>query len=142
MSFSIFSYGFYPVMQSRFKIDYLKKMAGMDKISGGEYYIKDRKGYRFRVLSDYNENLIYLNSKKTCNFFDLPQLFDAGINDIYIDTTSLEPQAVLPVIESYKKAILAITGGKISEYEKLKQSLEGSSVFSGYTRGHLLRELL
>jgi len=142
MSFSIYSYGFYPVMQSRFKIDYLKKMAGMDKISGNEYYIKDRKGYRFRVLSDYNENLVYLNSKKICNFFDLPQLLGAGINDIYIDTIALEPQAVLPVIESYKKAILAITGGKIREYEKLSQSLEGSPVFSGYTRGHLLRELL
>ena len=142
MSFSIYSYGFYPVMQSRFKIDYLKKMAKMDKISGNEYYIKDRKGYRFRVLSDYNENLVYLNSKKTCNFFDLPQLFGAGINDIYIDTTSLEPQAVLPVIESYKKAILSITRGIISEYDKLKQSLEGSHAFSGYTRGHLLRELL
>jgi len=142
MSFSIYSYGFYPVMQSRFKIDYLKKIAGMDKISGNEYYIKDRKGYKFRVLSDYNENLVYLNSKKTCNFFDLPQLLGAGINDIYIDTTSMEPEEILSVIESYKEAILAITGGKIREYKKLSQSLEGSHAFSGYTRGHLLRELI
>ncbi len=142
IEFSVYSYGFYPVMESRFKIDYLKKQAGSKNGSNQAYYIIDRKGYEFRVISGYNENLVFLSSKNICNFFDLPEVLKSGISNIYIDTRTFAQSDINQIIESYKKAIQMILNGQLGEYSILRETALGKSLFSGYTRGHLFRELL
>ncbi|MBE3128327.1 MAG: U32 family peptidase, partial [Actinobacteria bacterium] len=62
LNFSIFSYGYYPIMTARYKPEFLDTKYLRSK----SYQIKDSKGYKFSISEDYNENMIVYNSRKIC----------------------------------------------------------------------------
>ncbi|MBN1299173.1 MAG: U32 family peptidase, partial [Actinobacteria bacterium] len=56
IDFNVYSYGYFPVMRARYKIEYMDKTPGKTAINKPgsnkkEFYLIDRKGYRFRILS-------------------------------------------------------------------------------------------
>jgi len=106
------------------------------------YYLVDQKGYRFRMQSDYNENLIFLNSKKICNFFNIQDFLKSRINFFLIDTNALKTGEILNIIEFYNKAIRLASGEKILELEKFNTQVGKNKLLSDYTRGHFFREVL
>ena len=87
-------------MRSRYKLEYLDKDSNKPD-SKEKYYLVDQKGYDFRVVRDYNDNLLFLNSRKICCLFDLPEALSCGINNLYIDTRTFEISQAQEIIRTY-----------------------------------------
>jgi len=145
-SFSVYSYGYFPVMRARLKIGYLdkdyertKKFASSDEKS---YYLKDRKGYSFRIMSGYNENVVFLNSRKICNFFDMRQFVSKKISNLLIDTKTFNGSQILEIVNYYSTALDLLHAKKYAEFDKLAARTAKNPLFSDYTRGHFFREVL
>ncbi|MCL4415169.1 MAG: U32 family peptidase [Actinobacteria bacterium] len=138
INFSIFSYGYYPIMTTRYKLEFLDTKYKQGK----SYHIKDSKGYRFNVSKDYNENMVIYNSRKICTIFDLDKIFEAGLNSIIIDTKFMKDSETAKVIKTYKKAINLLNKNDISGYKDYMQNIAHDKSFTDYTRGHLARGVL
>jgi collagenase-like PrtC family protease len=102
----------------------------------------DQKGYRFIVLRDYNDNLIFLNSRKICNFFDLPVFVEHGINNIYIDTRTFSGKQIQEIVGFYRSAADRLSKGQMDEFYKISRRASKSNLFSNYTKGHFFRETI
>jgi collagenase-like PrtC family protease len=139
--FSVYSYGYYPVMESRFKMEYFIKNSGNKNINK-IYDLIDKKNYRFIIEEDYNGNLIFLNSKKLCNFFELPSFYESGIKNLYIDTRTFDIKQIKNILEFYNEASDKISKGKIDEYSNLADIASKNILFSNYTKGHFFREVI
>ena len=133
LEFSIFGYGYFPVMNSRYK---LKLLTGGSK---SRCFVEDLKGYRFPAGSHYNENIMIYNSKKICTLFDLEKIYKSGIDNIIIDTRFFKEKDFLKIIKIYREAIdtLQNKGGK--EYKDFVLFLKDDLLFKNYSKGHLLR---
>jgi putative protease len=141
VEFNLYSYGYYPVMRSRYKLEYLDK--GSNKPGPLEkYYLVDQKGYDFRVVKDHNDNLLFLNSRKVCCLFDLSEVLSCGINNLYIDTRTFEINQMQEIIRAYRKALDLRSGKKFKELEDFLNNAGRNSLFSDYTKGHLDREVI
>jgi len=138
LNFSIFSYGYYPIMTARYKPEFLDTKY----IQGTSYQIKDGKGYKFRISEDYNENIIVYNSMKICTIFDLDKIIECGLNSIIIDMKFIRDSEVGKIIKTYKKAIDLLSINDISGYKDYMQAIVRDKSFTDYTRGHLLRGVL
>jgi collagenase-like PrtC family protease len=141
VEFNLYGYGYYPVMISRYKLEYLDKDSNKPH-SKEKYYLVDQKGYDFRVVKDYNDNLLFLNSRKICCLFDLPEVLSCGVNNLYIDTRTFEIGQVMEIIRTYRKALDLLTGGNFKELEDFLKNAGRNSLFSDYTKGHLDREVI
>ncbi len=141
ISKSVYSYGYYPVMAARININDLIKVK-KDIYTKEDLYLTDRKKYRFKIISDHNKNAVFLNSKKICNFFDLPDIIDSGINNIYIDTRTFTQKEIEIIIQVYEKGINYISKGMGKELEKITTRASKNNLFSDYTRGHLYRGVI
>ncbi len=141
VEFNLYSYGYYPVMSSRYRLEYLDK--GSNKPGLPEkYYLIDQKGYEFRVVKDYNDNLLFLNSRKICCLFDLPEALSCGINNLYIDMRTFEISQAQEIIRTYRKAIELLSVKNFKELADFLKNAGENSLFSDYTKGHLDREVL
>ncbi len=138
LNFSIFSYGYYPIMTARYKPEFLDTKY----MQGKSYQIKDSKGYKFSISKDYNENMIVYNSRKICTIFDLDKIIEGGLNSIIIDTKFIRDSEVAKIIKTYKKAINLLSKNNISGYKDYMQAIAGDKSFTDYTRGHLARGVL
>jgi len=138
LNFSIFSYGYYPIMIARYKPEFLDTKY----LQGKSYQIKDNKGYKFRISKDYTENIIVYNSRKICTIFDLDKIIEGGLNSIIIDTKFIKDSEVVKIIKTYKKAINLLSKNNISGYKDYLQTIAGDKSFTDYTRGHLIRGVL
>ena len=138
LNFSIFSYGYYPIMTARYKPEFLDTKY----MQGKSYQIKDSKGYKFSISEDYNENMIVYNSRKICTIFDLDKIIEGGLNSIIIDTKFIRDSEVAKIIKTYKKAINLLSKNNISGYKDYMQTIAGDKSFTDYTRGHLARGVL
>jgi len=138
LNFSIFGYGYYPIMAARYKPEFLDTKYSKTK----SYQIKDGKGYKFRISEDYNENMIVYNSRKICIIFDLEMIFKSGLNSIIIDTKFIKDSEAVEIIKTYKKAINLLIKNNISGYKDYMRTIAGEGSFKDYTRGHLLRGVL
>ncbi|MCL5071484.1 MAG: U32 family peptidase [Actinobacteria bacterium] len=138
VNFSIFSYGYYPIMTARYKLEFLDTKYKQNK----SYQIKDNKGYRFNISNEYNENMVVYNSRKICTIFDLDKIFEAGLNSIIIDTKFMKGSEAAKVIKIYKKAINLLNKNDISGYKDYMQTIAYDKSFTDYTRGHLARGVL
>ena len=134
IEFSIFGQGYFPVMNSRYKIKFLT-----NKACGGNFYIEDIKGYRFPVSSDYNENMIIFNSSNTCTLFNLDNIKDSRINNIIIDSRFLEKKDFYKVLRSYREAIDILYNKGIKKYKIFTSYLQDDNLFKNYSKGHLFR---
>ncbi|MBM3699455.1 MAG: U32 family peptidase [Actinobacteria bacterium] len=145
-SFSVYSYGYYPVMSARLKLGYLdkgyKRAKNFDGSDLKSYYLKDRKGYSFRIISGYNENVVFLNSRKICNFFDMRQFLNKKISNFLIDTKTFNGSQILEIVNYYSAALDLLNAKKYAEFDKLAAGAAKSPLFSDYTRGHFFREVL
>lgn len=133
--FSIFSYGFFPVLTSRYKINYISDEYDRKK----EYYLEDIKGYKFRVSMDNMGNMVVFNSKKICTIFDLEKIYDAKVDLIEINTRYLKENETYKILKSYKKAINILSNKGIQKYREFVSFLKEDILFKNYTRGHLFR---
>ncbi len=138
LNFSIFSYGYYPIMTARYKPEFLYTKY----LPNNSYQIKDSKDYKFRIGKDYNENIIVYNSRKICTIFDLDTLIQDGINSIVVDTKFIKDSEIVKIVKTYKKAINFLNKNNISGYKDYIQTIEGHKSFTDYTKGHLLRGVL
>ncbi len=128
-------------MSSRYRLEYLEK--GSNKPGLPEkYYLIDQKGYEFRVAKDYNDNLLFLNSRKICCLFDLPEALSCGINNLYIDMRTFEISQAQEIIRTYRKAIELLSVKNFKELADFLKNAGENSLFSDYTKGHLDREVL
>ncbi len=133
LDFSIFGHGYFPVMNSRYKLNFL---TGKDKSS---CFIEDIKGYRFQTGSDYNGNIIIYNSKNFCTLFELDKIFKSGVNNIIIDSRFFKEKDFLKIIKIYSEAIDILYNKGIKEYKDFVFFLKDDRLFKDYSRGHLLR---
>ncbi len=134
IEFSIFGHGYFPVMNSRYKIKFLT-----DKDGGGNFYIEDIKGYRFPVDSDYNENMIIFNSRNICTLFNLDNVKASGVNNIIIDSRFLEKKDFYKIIKSYREAIDILCNKGTGKYKIFTSYLQDDYLFRNYSKGHLFR---
>jgi U32 family peptidase len=141
VEFNLYSYGYYPVMRSRYKLEYLGKDSHRPGLPE-KYYLIDQKGYDFRLIKDYNDNLIFLNSRKICCLFDLPEVLSSGVNNMYIDTRTFEISQTLEIITAYRKALDLLSGGNFKKLEDFLKNAGVNRLFSDYTKGHLDREVI
>ncbi len=138
--YSIYSYGYYPVMQSRFKLKYIdeKKPQGILM----DYYLMDQKNYDFRIVEEFNGNISFLSSKKICVLFDIDKIIASGMGNLYIDARTFGPGEAVEIIRTYSKALQACNKNGPKGIEDLMASAKNNILFSDYTRGHLEREVL
>lgn len=134
IEFSIFGHGYFPVMNSRYKIKFLT-----DKAGDGNFYIEDIKGYRFLVDSDYNENMIIFNSRNICTLFNLDNVKASGVNNIIIDNRFLEKKDFYKIIKSYREAIDILYNKGTGKYKIFTSYLQDDYLFRNYSKGHLFR---
>ncbi len=141
VEFNLYSYGYYPVMRSRYKLEYFDR----DSNKSGpleKYYLVDQKGYDFRVVKDHSNNLIFLNSRKICCLFDLPEVLSCGVNNLYIDTRTFEISQIIEIIRAYRNVLDMGSGKNSKELEDFLKNAGKNSLFSDYTKGHLDREVI
>jgi putative protease len=136
--FSIYGYGYCPIMSSRYKLSYLDNSYSSER----GYYISDLKGYKFKICPNYNEGILIFNSRKICLIFDLDKIVESGINAIEVDTRFMTDKQVSEVIKSFKKAIDILTAQGVEKYREFAGRLTDEILFRNYTKGHLMRSVL
>ena len=136
--FSLYGYGHYPIMSSRYKLSYLDDFYSSERV----YYISDFKGYKFRICPSYDESILIFNSRKICLIFDLDKIVESGINTIEIDTIFMTYNEVSEVIKSFKKAINILTEQGTEKYREFAGQLSDEILFRNYTKGHLMRSVI
>ncbi|MDD3819421.1 MAG: U32 family peptidase, partial [Actinomycetota bacterium] len=132
--FSIFGHGYIPVMNSRYRLEYIT-----GKKNRCKFYIEDVKGFRFPVCSDYNGNIIVFNSKAMCTLFDLEKIKENKVNDIILDSFFYSKNDLCKIIRSYNEAINILYRDGNQKYKKFVSSLQNDNLFRNYTKGHLMR---
>jgi collagenase-like PrtC family protease len=136
--FSVYGYGYYPIINSRYKLSLLDEKYDSKK----EYYVEDLKGYKFRVYPGYNENIILFNSRKICLIFDLYKIVKNGVNTVEIDTRFLTNEECLKVIKTFRSAADFLMESNEDSYKKFMEHISEDTLFKNYTKGHLLRAVL
>src|SRR4030042_3794087 len=132
--FSIFGHGYFRIMSSRYKIEFLTGSSDLN-----QYYIEDIKGYRFRFGSDYNNDMMTFNSRNICTLFDLDKIRASGINNIILDSRFYDKRDFDRIIKNYKEAIEVLQEDGIDKYRLFTSKLENDDLFKNYSKGHLLR---
>jgi len=132
--FSVFGHGYFRIMSSRYKMEF---MTGNSKDS--QFYIEDIKDYRFRIASDYNDNMMIFNSKNICMLFDLDKIKTSGINNIILDSKFYNKRDFERIIKIYREAIKILEKYGVEKYKLFTTKLENDSLFKNYSKGHLLR---
>jgi len=133
LELSIFGHGYFPVMNSRYKVKFLtgKKT--------GSCFIEDIKGYRFPVDTDYNENMIIFNSKNFCTFFELGKILKSGVNNIIIDSKFFKKKDFNKIIKIYSEAVDILLKKGEKKYKDFSCLMKDDQLFKNYSKGHLLR---
>jgi collagenase-like PrtC family protease len=134
MEFSIFGHGYFRIMSSRYKIEFLTGSSNVN-----QYYIEDIKGYRFRIGADYNNNMMTFNSRNICTLFDLDKIKASGINNIILDSRFYDKRDFGRIIKNYKEAVEILQEDGIDKYRLFTSKLENDDLFKNYSKGHLLR---
>jgi putative protease len=150
--FSIFGYGFYPVMTSRVKYNGIIGGIGKDLKN---FSLIDRKNYRFKLSQDYLLNTQIFNSKKHCLLFDLKEIIQNRINGFLIDLKFLDEEEIYYVFKSLIEGLIIAekikklktdefksSQGPAQKYEAYILRLSKSPYISDYTKGHLFREII
>ncbi|MDD5621650.1 MAG: U32 family peptidase [Actinomycetota bacterium] len=132
--FSVFGHGYFRIMSSRYKMEFLNGNS-----TDSQLYIEDIKGYRFRIASDYNDNMMIFNSKNICMLFDLDKIKTSGINNIILDSKFYNKRDFERIIKIYREAIKILEKYGVEKYKLFTTKLENDSLFKNYSKGHLLR---
>lgn len=154
----VYSYGYIPVMISRINNSFLKqlfqnknnysstKKHSYNLIDNNSlencYYLEDKKGYKFKIDFDWQGNLVFLNSKKICNLFDLEDFFNKNIVNFYLDSRTLNINEIINLITYYKKAAYLLQSSKRQEFALLLNNAINKNIFKEYTRGHFYRKVI
>ena len=149
--FSIYSYGFYPVMTSRVRYEGL--IGNTNDLSN--FTLKDLKNFKFKLSHDYLNNTQLFNSKKHCLIFDIKEIIVNHINGFLVDLRFLEEEEIYFIFKSFLEGLmlsrnindLKLTDAKsslsyIEKYETMIFRLSKSSFLTNYTKGHLFREVI
>ncbi|MEI7616111.1 MAG: hypothetical protein WCJ54_05290, partial [Actinomycetota bacterium] len=150
--FSIFAYGFYPVMTSR--VNYDEIMESDDKVINN-FSLRDRKNYEFKISLDYLSNTQIFNSKKHCVLFDIKEIINNNISGFLIDSGFLDEEEIYQIFKLFIEGLVIVKnlskqghGGfkpdrnAVQKYETFLLKLSKSPYLSDYTKGHLYREVL
>jgi len=132
--FSIYGQGYFRIISSRYKLKFLTGNS-----NDNHFYIEDIKGYRFRIASDYNDNMMIFNSRNICTLFDLDKIKKSGINNIILDSRFYEKKDFDRIIKNYREAIKILEEDGVEKYKFFTSKLENDSLFKNYSKGHLLR---
>jgi collagenase-like PrtC family protease len=133
LEFSILGHGYFPVMNSRYR---LKFLASKDLPN---CFVEDLKGYKFPVGSDYNGNMMIFNSRNICSVFDIDKIYESGINNIILDGKFFKEKEFLKIIRIYREAIDMVNKKERGKYGDFINFLKDDRLFKNYTKGHLLR---
>jgi len=151
--FSLFAYGFYPVMTSRVSYNGIT-VNSMDK-NIKNFSLADRKNYRFKMSQDYLSNTVIFNSKKHCLLFDIREIIKNNINGFLIDSRFLEEEEIYHIFKLFIEGLVAAKNTDkpkkdefksdrhfAQKYETFLLKLSKSPYVSDYTKGHLYREVM
>lgn len=151
LNFSMYGYGFFPVMTARVKYREVSEA----KKSFNNYYIEDSKNFKFKIGHDYLGNTILYNSKKHCLFFDIKEIIENYINGFLIDSKNLKDEEIYFIFKSFLEALALIknindmklsgkkdNGNCAEKYKELILRLSNSPYMTNYTKGHLFRDVL
>jgi hypothetical protein len=94
MDFFIYGHGKYPILNSRYKAEYIID----DYNKRNKYCLEDMKGYKFQVDSDYSGSILILNSKNMCAFFELDRIICSGLSSVIIDSRFFNDTDLLKII--------------------------------------------
>ncbi len=150
--FSVFAYGFYPVMTSRVNYNDINQSTNIDI---NNYSLTDRKNYEFHISQDYLSNTQIFNSKKHCLLFDIKEIISNSINGFLIDSAFLEEEEIYNVFKLFIEGLLiakvpdklGYDGLKpkkfsVQKYEAFLLKLAKSPYLTDYTKGHFNREVM
>jgi len=132
--FSIYGHGYFRIMSSRYKIEFLNGNS-----TDSQFYIEDIKDYRFRIASDYNDNMMIFNSRNICTLFDLEKIKTSGINNIILDSRFYNKKDFESIIKNYREAVKMFEEYGVEKYKFFTSKLEDDRLFKNYSKGHLLR---
>lgn len=121
-------YGYYELMITKHCL--INKALGLTEKYCGKcheqpYYLKDRLGFRFRLLDDGDCNLILYNSKRLHLLGSISQLKNAGVNNFLVDLT-------------YEEDIEAIIQAYMHSFEGTHETLELVDATYGYIKEGVL----
>ena len=132
---SIFSYGFFSVMQARYKINNLIK----GYKPGSIYYLKDSKDYNFRIDGSYKGDIMIFNSKKICTLFDLDKVLESMVTNVIIDGRFHTAGELQKVIATYRESINILKNKGPENYHRFITALQEDTLFKDYSKGHIFR---
>ena len=132
---SIFGYGFFPVIHTRYKIDNL--INGYER--GNEYYLEDSKGYNFRITGDRKGDIIIFNSKRICTLFDLDKILQSKITNVIVDGMFHDNRELQRVIKIHREAINILKNKGTGSYHQFVSTLLEDNLFKDYSKGHIFR---
>ena len=152
-NFSLFAYGFYPVMTSRVSYNEIT-ISGTDK-NLKNISLADRKNFRFKMSQDYLSDTQIFNSKKHCLLFDLREIIKNNISGFLIDSRFLDEEEIYYIFKLFIEGLIIAKNQDNPKYDEFKSNrssaqkyetfllkLSKSPYISDYTKGHLNREVI
>ncbi|HIE12312.1 MAG TPA: peptidase U32, partial [Desulfotomaculum sp.] len=104
--------------------------------SGKSFYLRDRLGALFPVVTDTACRMHILNSQELVMLRHLPALVQAGVFGLRIEARTRDAAYVTRVTRIYRRALDAVLTGARVDLEGLEKSLTEGTAF---TRGHYFR---
>lgn len=111
-----------------------------DGLCRKRFYLKDRLGYLFPLVSDQSCRMTIYNSRELCLIEHLAEIIGSGYDILRLELRPSSADHVRKVTSIYRKAIDAVQNGDWGA-EKTKSVWDDLSELSltGLTRGHYLR---
>ena len=103
----------------------------------GKYFLHDRKGIDFPIVTDQFCRMHILNSKKLSLLPHVPKILRAGITTLRIEGRGTAPDELRRTVSAYMDA-MKLSLPLTEEEEKRLQMQEGNDI----TRGHYFRGIL
>ena len=103
----------------------------------GRYFLHDRKGIDFPIVTDQFCRMHILNSKKLSLLPHVPKILRAGITTLRIEGRGTAPDELQRTVSAYRDA-MKLSLPLTEEEEKRLQMQEGNDI----TRGHYFRGIL
>jgi putative protease len=105
-----------------------------------DYELVDEKGFRFQLVTDGKCRMHLMNSRELAMLNKLPDLVNAGIATLRMDTEGLKPDTVGPILRTYRTALdeLILQRESYRFNDSLWEAMKANSSLP-FTTGHFYR---
>lgn len=106
-----------------------------------DFYLIDRRNYRFPIRTDSNCRVYLFNSRTLCLIEELPVLLALGIGTLRIEAWLGNGEATREIVRNYRKALDGLRDGLAVHLESLRENLKGVAP-SEFSKIHYYRGVL